>query len=395
MTRHVTTVFALAGLAAMAGACSSPPPAGPADAAAPVAVSTASVDQRDWPSFVEAGGVLRARTTAVVSSRLLAPVVAVRVQAGDRVTRGQLLIDLDAAEARAQAARATASFEAARQSLEAAGAEVAGADAALALARATHDRIRRLADTKSATAQELDEAVAGLAAAEARATAARAGAAQAASALAAARAGADAGAIVAAYGTLHAPFDGIVARRDVDPGSMATPGTPLLVIEDPAALRLEVDLDATRAAGIATGAAVTVRVDSDGVDAPWVDGRVAEIARVDTGAPAFRIKVDVAGAHTWRSGLFGRARFTGASRQAVTAPAAAIVSRGQLSLVFVVGADDIARLRTVRVGDAQGDRIEMLAGVSAGERVVLDPPATLRDGSRVTASHAPPAGAGR
>jgi hypothetical protein len=66
-----------------------------------------------------------------------------------------------------------------------------------------------------------------------------------------------------------------------------------------------------------------------------------------------------------------------------------------LSLVFVAGVDDIARLRVVRAGDVQNGRIEILAGVSAGERVVVNPPATLADGNRVTVSTAPRPGGGR
>ncbi len=386
----------LVGLLTLTTACSShSATADPNESSPPVDVSVAPVDHREWATFVEAGGVLRARTSAVVSSRLLAPVLAVHVRAGDRVRRGQVLIELDAAAPRAEAARATASVDAARLSADAAAADLAGAKASLTLARATHDRIRRLHDTRSATPQELDDAVAALAAADARATAAHASRAAAGSVLEAARAGAEAGGIVAGYGRLLAPFDGVIARRDVDPGTMATPGVPLLVIDDANAPRLEVDLDATRVAGIGPGHAALVRIDRDGSAAPWVAGRVAEVARLDSAAPAFRVRIDVTGLPAERAGLFGRARLPAASRDAVTAPAAAIVQRGQLTLAFVVGADAVARLRTVRTGDRQDDRVEIVAGLTLGEQVVLHPAATLADGTRVRASAAPAPGAGR
>ncbi|HSG00967.1 MAG TPA: biotin/lipoyl-binding protein, partial [Vicinamibacterales bacterium] len=199
----------LAGFSLVTTACSSPPEATPAETAT-VPVSVGVVDSRDWPSFTEAGGTLEARLTAVVSSRILAPIVAVHVRAGDTVRRGQVVVEMDAAEYRAQAARSTSSLEAARLAADAAAADATGAEAALELARLTHDRIRKLHEQKSATTQELDQAVAGLTGAQSRLTAARAAAESASAAFAAARSAAEAGDIVATYAALTAPFDGTV-----------------------------------------------------------------------------------------------------------------------------------------------------------------------------------------
>jgi len=400
MRSHVLRLFVfLAGFSLVTTACSPPPVATPAETAS-VPVSTGVVDSRDWPSFTEAGGTLEARLTAVVSSRILAPIVAVHVRPGDRVRRGQVVVELDAAEYRAQASRSTSSVEAARLAADAAAAEVHGAEASLELAQVTHDRIHTLHDQQSATTQELDQAVAGLTGARSRLSAARAAAESASASFAAARAAAKAGGIVATYGALQAPFDGVVVERYVDPGTMAAPGAPLLVIEDPRAFQLEVTLDASRVAGVAVGSPADVRLDADGPDTTWIEGCVAEVARVDPGSQSFTVKIDVPAKPEWRSGLFGRARLRGPSRQAVTAPVSAVRTRGQLALVFVVSADDIARLRAVRTGDAVDGRIEVLAGLSPGETVVSDPPATLADGDRVTmkgrpAGVQPETGAGR
>ena len=168
MTHGLTTATLLAALAVLAAGCTATPSAeAPGGDAALLAVEIARVDRQAWPTFVEAGGVLRARTSAVLSSRLLAPVLAVHVRAGDAVRQGQPLVELDAAAARTEAARAAASHAAAGRSAEAAEADRTAAEAAAALARTTHDRIRQLHDTRSATPQELDEAVGARAAAEA------------------------------------------------------------------------------------------------------------------------------------------------------------------------------------------------------------------------------------
>jgi hypothetical protein len=81
--------------------------------------------------------------------------------------------------------------------------------------------------------------------------------------------------------------------------------------------------------------------------------------------------------------MFGRARFAGPARRALTVPGSAVVRRGQLTSVFVVGSDNRARLRMVNVGAESGGRVEVAAGLDAGERVVLTPPAALADGAPV------------
>jgi hypothetical protein len=111
---------------------------------------------------------------------------------------------------------------------------------------------------------------------------------------------------------------------------------------------------------------------------------VAEIARVDAASHSFDVKIDLPEQPTWRPGLFGRARFSVGSRSALTVPADALVRRGQLAMVFVVDPEHRVGLRAIRIGDARGDRIEVLAGLSSGDVVVLDPPVTLGDGRVVT-----------
>jgi hypothetical protein len=95
------------------------------------------------------------------------------------------------------------------------------------------------------------------------------------------------------------------------------------------------------------------------------------------------VKIDLPAHQALRSGMFGRARLMGASRQSLTIADSAIVRRGQLTSVFVVGTDNRARLRLVQVAKTSGSRAEIAAGLDAGEQVVVDPPATLVDGAPV------------
>ena len=90
---------------------------------------------------------------------------------------------------------------------------------------------------------------------------------------------------------------------------------------------------------------------------------------------------------------FGRARFTGPARRALTVAQSAVVRRGQLAFVFVIDAVGVARLRAISPGAESGDLIEVLAGFAEGEAVVVSPPASLTDGRAVTASAGPAPGA--
>lgn len=366
-----------------------------------VRVMEASVSDVARP--FETGGVVRARTTATLVSRIVAEVREVLAVPGDRVRAGAVLVRLDARELRAHQARAEASAAAAEQAVRAARTGRDGAQAALSLAAATHERIAALRAKNSATPNELDQAVSSLRGAEAQAQGAEAGIRQAEAAAVAADAARDAARVAVSYATITAPFDGVVTEKLVEPGNMASPGVPLIRVEDVQGFRLEVRVDEGRAGEIDRTRPVEVVFDS--VSSPagrpaavaantaqasspstpgGALGRVAEISRaLDPGSHAFLVKIDLPQDASLRSGMFGRARFSGPPHRALVIPASALVRQGQLTSVFVVGSDKRARVRLVNVGDGTEGRVEVLAGLDAGERVVVSPPPGLVDGAPV------------
>lgn len=379
--RGVAVVMAAAGFAGLLTACAPDAKSASADAAPPIPVTVAPVAMADIADTFEAGGVVQARTTATIMARILAPVREVRVKPGDRVRTGQVLIVLDGRDLAAHARSASAATLAADQGVTAAASEQQGADAALALARATHARIAALQVKRSATAQELDDATGALRAAEARAAGAAARAQAAASGVEGARAASEAAATTASFALITAPFDGVVTEKIVEPGNMASPGTPLMRVEDTRGFRLDVRVDESRIGQIAVGAVVSVSVDSGTGGPPTtLSGTVTEIGRaVDADARAFLVKVTLPDTTGLRSGTFGRAHFSGHARRALTVPANALVQRGQLTSVLVVE-KEIARVRLVRMRGT-----EVLAGVSEGDVVIVAAPPTVTDGSRVIA----------
>ena len=176
-----------------------------------------------------------------------------------------------------------------------------------------------------------------------------------------AAAGSSAADVAASYATLTAPFDGVVTEKSVDPGNMASPGQPLITVEDDRDFRLEVRLDESRAAFVHVGDEVLVRLDGGASSAT---GRVAEVQRMlDPGSHDFLVKIDVPTGASLRSGMYGRAVFRGATRKGLAVPESAVVRRGQLASVFVVDADNHARLRLVNASEAADGRVEIRAGV--------------------------------
>jgi RND family efflux transporter MFP subunit len=350
-----------------------------ADAEAPVRVTVATVAMTGLADTFEAGGVVQARTTATMTARILAPVREVRVAPGDRVRAGQVLIVLDGRELAAQARSARAAAAGADQGATAATSDRQAADAALALARATHERIAGLHAKRSATAQELDDATGALRAAEARAAGAAARVQAAASGVEGARAANEAAGTRASFALVTAPFDGVVTEKMVEPGNMAAPGTPLMRLEDTRAFRLEVRVDESRVGQVSAGDLVPVSLDSSAGATVTVTGTVSEVARaVDADARAFLVKIALPGTAGLRSGTFGRARFSGQVRRALRVPESTLVRRGQMTSVFVVE-NGIARVRLVNVSGT-----EVLAGLSEGDMVIVTPSPTVTDGRRVT-----------
>jgi multidrug efflux pump subunit AcrA (membrane-fusion protein) len=383
MTHHtpipivVTRVSAALALGASLTGCSSPRAAAAIDdAGAPIPVTVAPVKMTDLAAVIEAGGVVQARTTATITSRVMAPVRDIRVAPGDHVRAGETLVVLGGDELASGARAARSAAIAAEQGAQAAAAELDAAEAGLVLARASHERIAGLHVRRSATAQELDDATAALRSASARVSGASARVRQAQAAFESAQATSDQARTTQSFATVVAPFDGLITEKFVDLGNMASPGIPLLQLEDTGGFRLEVRIDESRIADIRRGDRVPVLLGSDGSSTA---GTVTEVSRaIDADAHAFLVKIALPDAPGLRSGTFGRARVRGRSRRALTIPSSAIVRRGQLTSVFVVE-QNIARLRLVDVRDT-----EVLAGLVESEVVIVTSPGGLTDGRRVS-----------
>ena len=345
-----------------------------------VSVQAATVCSQEWNDAYEATGTVRARTATVLSSKVMAYVRQVAVQVGDHVKEGQDLVTLDAQELDANVRRAEAAESEVRNAFPEADNGVAGAKGNLDLAQSTFKRMEELASKKSISNQEFDEASARLKSAQAAYDMARAKRSQLNSKLAQVEQEIRAARIMRDYTRISTPFSGVVTAKSVEPGNLAAPGASLLTVEREGAYRLEASVDESKLPFVKAGQHVDVALEA--LDRR-LTARVSEIVpAVDAASRAYTVKIDLPSLANLRSGMFGRAWFPTGARKVLTVPAVAVVELGQLQSVFVVE-DGVARNRLITTGKHELKAVEVLSGLSEGEKVVSPVAPGLTDGARV------------
>lgn len=360
--------------------CGPSPKERPATVSAPVAVKAVTVAPVDWPLIYEATGTVRARTSAPISAKLMGYVREVKVQVSDRVREGQLLVTLDSRDLDISSRRAEAARESVRSAMPEADSAIAAAKANLDLAQVTFGRMQELFQKKSISNQEFDESAAKLKSAQAAYDMARARRLQLNAKLAEVDQEVGSTAVTRSYASLQAPFAGVVTARSVEPGALALPGTPLLTVEREGTYRLEASVDESRLGDIRLGQAVSVTLDN--IEPP-LEARVSEVVpSVDAASRSYLIKIDLPAIASLRSGIFGRAVFRLGSRSALAIPAAAVIDQGQLQSVMVAD-NGVARTRLITTGPKSGMQVEVLSGLSPGDRLIFPLPRDLAEGAKV------------
>lgn len=181
--------------------------------------------------------------------------------------------------------------------------------------------------------------------------------------------------------TQLAPFDGVVVQRMVEVGDNVQPGMPMMKFAYTDYLRVEADVPVRLAAGLSEGAIVQARLDIGG--AP-IEARVAQIFPIaDQARHTVKVKFDLPYGTPGGPGMYVEVTVPDTSipvQGQAAVPKAALVWRGSLPSVFVLE-NGKPSLRMVRVGYPVGeDRVSVISGLSGGETVILNPPATLVSG---------------
>jgi RND family efflux transporter MFP subunit len=324
----------------------------------------------NMPDTLEAVGTVQAAQTSALASQVMGTIVEVRVREGDRIQRGQVLVAIDDAQPKATLDRAAAAEAAAQQ-------EVTATDSELTLAESTLNRYQILHEKGIVSPQEFDEKKARQQSALARHDLARAVLEQTKAEVTQAR-------TTLEYTRIRAPFDGIVTERRLDPGALASPGLPILTVENLSRYRLEASVNENELRYLHLGELVPVLIDALGN--PEMKGRVAQIVpAADPASRTFLVKIELHADTRLRSGLFGRAQFSRGERQSMVIPRTAVVDRGQLQGVFVLDENKVASLHYLTLGKIYGTNAEVLSGLQSGDRLVANPGELDLSGKRVEA----------
>lgn len=344
-------------------------------------VATAAISQE--PIYYEATGTVSALTASTISCKIMGVVKAVYVKEGDRVQKDQLLVEIDPRQVKAQLFQVEAALSEAKKAEAAALSAQHAARANADLARATYDRYVNLMKTESASRQEFDEI-------SARFRQAKASLDQAQSMVEAARfrihqaEAAVAGASVSEKDSrLFAPFDGVISAKLADPGALASPGAPLLKIESAEAFRVDMVVPESYLQFITMNQIVSVSIPAARDLA--VEGAVQAIyPAADASSRSFTVQVAIASHHpAIHSGMFSRVTLCQGHQLKLLIPTSALLQHGQLTGIFLLDSDHIARFRILRTGRTSGDMVEALSGIRPGDRFVVIPPPNLIDGLRV------------
>lgn len=315
------------------------------------ALATAPAEYRTLPREYRLDGVVEAVNRTTVSAQTQGQVQEIFYDVDDLVEKGALLVRLKDTEHRARVGQAAADLKSAAARLE--------------QMKDEQERIAGLFKKKNVSASAMDKADADLASAQAGLDVAKAKLQQAEEQL--------------AYTEIRAPYSGIVTERHVSLGEIASPGSPIMTGISLDELRVDVDVPQSLVPAVRAGA-------KSGADARVYlpDGQVIGVDKMtvfpyaDLGSNTFRVRIDLPRGQVQRPwglfpGMFVKTGFVVGEKQELTVPATAVVHRSEVTAVYVVGADGQVRFRQIRLGRELPNAYVVLAGLTAGERVALDP----------------------
>jgi len=325
--------------------------AGPARA---MAAQVQTVALSGQAALHQAPASVVAEQQAQVASRLMGYIRSIDVEEGQQVRQGQRLFSIDPVDIQGQVEQARASLQ---------QAEDAQKDAKLEF-----ERFSALLKEEAVTRQQFEKMKLQYDIANSRVTQAKAGLNSAGHQL--------------SYATVTAPFSGVVTRKLAEAGNLATPGQPVLTLENPRNLQILTHIPEAVFKTLKLGTPVMVEV--DGQPAP-IQARVAQLSpAADPVSRLFQVKLDTA-APGLKSGLFARALFPEGERQVLAVPQSALVVRAGIEGVFVVNPAGLAEFRMIRKGAAYQGHVEIQAGLNPGERIVTEGAQRLESGDKITA----------
>jgi membrane fusion protein (multidrug efflux system) len=336
-----TSRLLLLALAAMLSGCGKEPPASARTGGNAAIVTTTTVAPVAWRDTIEALGTAQANESLTLTAKVTETVERVNFSDGDYATTGQVLVDLSGRAEVAQLEEEHAAYKEAQKQL---------------------DRQTELVKQGTIARSQLDSQVAARDSARARMDTIRARLSDR---------------------VITAPFDGVLGFRRVSPGTLVTPGTAIATLDDIRTIKLDFPVPENYLSHVSVGLPISARsvawpeIEFEGV-VRAVDSRVDPITRAVT------VRATIANPQArLRPGMLLTVRLIQPERQTLAIPEIALVQVGTRALVYRVGPDDKVEQIEVRVGSRRRGEVEILDGLSAGERIVVDGTGKLRPGAQI------------
>ena len=330
-----------------------------ADSAILVAVASPSSNNSKELNF---SGQIEASQTVNISTRIMGFITAINVKVGDHVNKGQLLVSISNDDIKAKRAQTDAM--------------ISEAEASFNNAKKDQDRFNNLYKQQSASAKELDNINLQYNSAKSRLEAAR----QMRNEVSA----------MMSYTQLTAPFSGIVSQKMMDAGSMASPGMPILTIEQAGVLQVSASVPENNIQQLQLGSKATVQIQSADKTFQSTVSQINPSSQFTGGQFIVKIKIPESAQKGLYAGMYANiaiplknaiAKTT--NEDAVLVPLSAIENKNQLTGLYTVSSNNHALLRWVRLGKTYGDKVEVLSGLEKNENFIINAEGKLFNGASV------------
>jgi len=304
-----------------------------------LAVATGQVIAISGSDMIDISGVVRPEHSAILSAQLMGTVDAVSVHLGERVHPNELLVKIQSGEVSARYSQAKAQLSQAKFDLS-------REQGLLLKGASTADLVRNLTTRVHISEGILEEAKAYL-----------------------------------SYLQIRAPFEGVIAKKNIDRGTWVSPGVPLIEIEQVGSYSVEANIPEVLAHGLKIGATYKVQISNLNRS---LDAKLSEVSsESDMQTHAVFAKFKLVDTEGLLSGRYATIKVPSIENTKLYVASEAVTREGQMERVFVVRDDHSVVLRLVKIGQISGNKTEILAGVDAGENVVLSPTVGLREGQHV------------
>ncbi len=290
-----------------------------------------TVTATDLVSEYTTSGIVTSDHRVAISSRLSGYIRGIKVREGTRVKKGDVLFRIDPVDA--------------KQTL-------AQAEADLADAASDRDRFKSLLSDHAISQQQFDKT-------ELRYKVAKSKVAQARNQL--------------TYAEVRAPLSGVIVQKKMNSGDLASPGMPILVLEDPSHLLVETHISEQYLSDIQVGESVQLHIAS--IEEPVIATVRQVVQAADAGSYQFLVKLSLPASKNIHPGMFAEVVFNVGQRQGLVIPESSIAHRHGMTAVYLVDDQNILRYRLVRLGQVQSAGTEVVAGLSSEQRIVLNPDA--------------------